>query len=96
MADPTISMIRQFVLAHVSGIDVVDDEDIFAAGYVNSLFAVQLVLWVEQTFGVPMTSEDLQIDNFRTIAAIAAFVDERRSPAAQMASREGERGWTSA
>lgn len=85
MADASIDRIRQFVLANTSGVDVVDDEDIFAAGYVNSLFAVQLVLWVEQTFGVPMTSEDLNIDHFRTIAAIAAYVDRRR-----------ELAWTSA
>ncbi len=89
MADSSISLIRDFVLAHVSGIDVLDDEDIFAAGYVSSLFAVQLVLWVEQTFEVPMTSEDLHISHFRTIAAIAAFVDERRAPAARVAAREG-------
>ena len=86
MADGSIALIRDFVLAHVSGIEVLDDEDIFAAGYVNSLFAVQLVLWVEQTFDVPMTSEDLHISHFRTIEAIAAFVDGRRAPAAQMAA----------
>jgi len=86
MADSSIALIRDFVLAHVSGIEVLDDEDIFAAGYVNSLFAVQLVLWVEQTFDVPMTSEDLHISHFRTIEAIAAFVDGRLAPAAQMAA----------
>lgn len=88
MAD-SISLIRDFVLAHVGGIDVLDDEDIFAAGYVNSLFAVQLVLWVEQTFDVPMTSEDLHISHFRTIGAIAAFVDGRLAPAAPVAAQDG-------
>jgi acyl carrier protein len=89
MADSALPLIRDFVSAHVSGIDVLEDEDIFAAGYVNSLFAVQLVLWVEQTFDLPMASEDLQIANFRTITAIAAFVDGRRAPAAQLAAQEG-------
>jgi acyl carrier protein len=92
MADSTVSVIRQYVLAHVNGIDVADEEDIFAAGYVNSLFAVQLVLWVEQTFRVPMSSEDLHVENFRTIAAIAAFVDERRSTAGRMVPQEESAG----
>lgn len=89
MADSSIALIRDYVLGHVSGIDVLDDEDIFAAGYVNSLFAVQLVLWIERTFDVPMTSEDLHISHFRTIAAIAEFVDGRRAPATQVAAQEG-------
>ena len=58
------------------------DEDIFATGYVNSMFAMQLVQFVEGEFGVLVESDDLDIENFRTIDAMIAFIERKRaSPA---------------
>ena len=54
-----------------------DDEDIFATGYVNSMFAMQLVQFVEGEFGIAVESEDLELDNFRTVDAIAALVERK-------------------
>jgi len=59
-----------------------EDDDIFALGFVNSLFALQLVMWVEKEFGVEIRDEDLDIDNFNTIEAIANLVSRRSSRAA--------------
>jgi methoxymalonate biosynthesis acyl carrier protein len=72
--------IREFVGKHVRGHDLRDDEDIFASGFVNSMFAMQLVQFVEQAFGIAVENEDLEIDNFRSVDAIAALV-ERKSAA---------------
>ncbi|GGO21626.1 acyl carrier protein [Micromonospora parathelypteridis] len=69
-----LGIIRDFVGSHINGLTVGDDEDIFATGYVNSLFAVQLVMFVENTFGVTANGNDLDIANFRTINVIDAFV----------------------
>ncbi len=77
----TKQQIREFVSRFFRGHDLQDGEDIFATGFVNSMFAMQLVNFVEQTFGFTVESEDMEIDNFRSINAIAALV-ERRRPAA--------------
>ena len=61
------------------------DDDIFAEGYVNSLFAAQLVTFVEKTFGIRIDDEDLDVENFRTLNAIDKFV--QRKTAAQLAER---------
>ena len=61
-----------------------DDQDIFALGLVNSLFAMQLVSYVEKEFGITVEEEDLEIENFSTINAIAALV-ERKAGAARCA-----------
>ena len=74
-------LIRDFVSQHVNGVELADDDDIFATGYVNSLFAVQLVMWVERTFGSQVAGADLDIANFRTIDAIDAFVERKRAAA---------------
>ena len=69
--------IREFVGRHVRGHDLQDDEDIFATGFVNSMFAMQLVQFVEQAFGITVENEDLEIDNFRSVNAIAALVERK-------------------
>ncbi len=68
------AQVRQFVGRFFRGHELRDDEDMFATGYVNSMFAMQLVQFVEQTFGVEVESDDLDLDNFRSVDAIAAFV----------------------
>ncbi|MDF3142969.1 MULTISPECIES: phosphopantetheine-binding protein [unclassified Streptomyces] len=79
MAEDHKHRIREFISSHVHGVPVEDDEDLFAGGYVNSLFAVQLVMWVENTFDVQVAGKDLDFVNFSTIDAIAVFVDRKRT-----------------
>ena len=69
--------LRAFVERFMRGHDLQDGEDLFATGYVNSMFAMQLVQFVESTFGVACESEDLEIDNFRSIDALTAFVQRK-------------------
>lgn len=71
---------REFVSRFFRGHELGDDEDLFATGYVNSMFAMELVRFVESTFGIAVESEDLELDNFRSLNAIAALV--RRKTAA--------------
>ncbi|MBN1040264.1 acyl carrier protein [Clostridium botulinum] len=54
-----------------------DDEDIFELGFVNSLFAMQLVMFIEKEFGVSISNEDLDLKNFRTINSIVRLVDNK-------------------
>lgn len=75
------AVIRSFIEKHVAATDLRDDDDIFATGYVNSLFAVQLVMWIEQTFELPMTGADLDFANVRSIDSIARFVASKQRPA---------------
>lgn len=55
------------------------DHDIFAAGLVSSMFAMELVVHLEQTHGVSILGPDLQLDNFRTIRSMTALVLRLRS-----------------
>jgi len=73
----TQSFLGQFI-----AVEVADDVDIFAAGLVNSLFAMQLVLFLESAFAIRVENEDLDFDNFRTLNAIAGFVERKVAIAA--------------
>lgn len=54
------------------------DDDIFELGLVNSLRALEIVAHVEQTFDLEVDVDDLELDNFRTAARVAAFVTKKR------------------
>jgi acyl carrier protein len=69
--------VRDFICKHVRGHELDDEADIFASGFVNSMFAMQLVLFVEQTFGLAVEDEDLEIENFRSVNAIAGLVERK-------------------
>ena len=73
--------IHTFLAKYFKGYDLQDDEDIFSLGFVNSLFAMQIVLFVEQQLGVTVANDDLNIDNFRTINAMTDFIMSKKEPA---------------
>jgi acyl carrier protein len=69
--------IRSFLNRSFQNLDVEDGEDIFAIGIVNSLFAMQLVMFVEKTFLIEVADDDLNLDNFRSVNAIADLVQRK-------------------
>lgn len=75
--DHIASKASEFVSQYLNNTDVAPDVDLFATGLVNSLFAMQLVLFVEKEFGVTVDNEDLDYDNFKSIDAIEAFVGRK-------------------
>lgn len=54
--------------------DLAEDDQLFETGIINSLFAVQLITFLEKTFGIEVGPDDLDIRNFASIKATAAFV----------------------
>ena len=66
--------IREYVLTAVNLTEVDDEENLFEAGFVNSLFAVQLIAFLEKSFGIEVGADDMDIENFKSINATASFV----------------------
>lgn len=54
-----------------------DDTDIFASGFVNSLMAMQLVMFIEKEFKITIENEDLDLKNFNSIDAITGLIERR-------------------
>ncbi|GAB4190158.1 MAG: hypothetical protein Fur006_31990 [Coleofasciculaceae cyanobacterium] len=69
--------LKTFLSQFFGNHDLQDDEDIFAVGFVNSMFAMQLVLFIEQEFQVTIENEDLELDNFRTIDAMVSLLKHK-------------------
>lgn len=84
------SAIKQFLKGAFKNYDLQDHEDIFALGFVNSLFAMQLVLFVEKHFHITIDNEDLELDNFRTINALTNLVQRKKAAPVAMAFAPGD------
>ena len=72
--------IRDFILARYPHVQLEDDQDIFEIGFINSLFATELVMYVESTFSVLIPNEELTLDNFRSVRAAADLVQRLTDP----------------
>lgn len=82
MSDQVRASVRAYISERLDGVHVDDDLNLFANGLVNSLFAVQLVMWIERTFDVRMEDADLDWVNIESVTAIGSFVDRKRTSAA--------------
>lgn len=71
--------VQGFLAQHFGNRQLRDNDDIFASGFVNSMFAMQIILFIEKEFKITIENEDLELANFHTIEAISALVERKRS-----------------
>ena len=83
MSSETQAQIHQFIAGRYPDVEMGVDEDIFALGFSNSLFAVELVMFIEKTFGFTVRNDELRLDNFRTVRSMAELVQRQTVPATQ-------------
>lgn len=79
MKDDGREKIREFVLKVCRKKELGDEEDIFDGGIINSLFAMQLVLFLEKQFKIHVDGKDLKKDNFKNINALVSYVADKRA-----------------
>ena len=70
--------IRKFIVNNLVALeekpDLKDSDNIFELGFVNSLFAMKLLNYVETEFGVRVNNEDMDIQNFSSVNAISQLI----------------------
>jgi len=59
------------------------DTDLFDAGGLSSLFAMQVVVHLEKTYAISVRGADLRLDNFRTVRRMAELVARLQVPGGQ-------------
>lgn len=78
MSETTAQSIRDFVLNRFPGVELDNHVDIFTLGFVNSLFAMELVMFLEQKFDLTIPNEEMRLDNFRTVDGMRELVERLR------------------
>ena len=54
-----------------------DDIDLIANGIMDSMMLVELIVHLESEFDVTPSLDELEVENFATVARIAAFLESR-------------------
>jgi methoxymalonate biosynthesis acyl carrier protein len=67
--------IRKFLASSFPNLEISDDDDLFARGIANSLFTMQLIMFIEKNFTVQIPNKCLEIENFRTVTAMTDLVE---------------------
>ena len=58
------------------------ETDLLGSGLLDSLGLVELLALLEQQFDVEISLDELELDHFRTVRSIAAFITSREALAA--------------
>lgn len=73
------STIREFLQKRIGQeIGFTDEDDIFQLGLVNSLFALELVVFLENTFQIAVENDDLKLEHFSTINNLGNFISRKK------------------
>ena len=70
--------VTNFLLSSINIGNLNNDDNLFESGIVNSLFAVQLMTFLEKTFALEIGMDDLDIENFKSVNATTAFVVRKK------------------
>ncbi|HET7009349.1 MAG TPA: acyl carrier protein [Anaerolineales bacterium] len=62
--------------------EVRPEDDLLAAGILDSLGLMQLVMFLEEKLGVKVPDEDVVIENFQSVDALQAYLERRNGHAA--------------
>jgi len=77
--------IRNFILSNLmvfdDDVELSDADNIFQLGYVNSLFAMKLLNFVENEFGISVSNEDMDVRNFSSVNNIVRLVQAKQEVA---------------
>ncbi len=80
-----IDTIKKFLvdefLPDVSPSEIDVQHDLLADGVIDSLGVLKLIAWLEDRFTLTVSDTELDPDNFRSVAAIDAFIADSRTPA---------------
>ena len=73
--------IADFVCKNAHVRTITKDERFFESGLVTSMFALQIVAFVEKELNMALDDDDLNIQNFASVEAIANFIAGKQEAA---------------
>jgi acyl carrier protein len=77
----TASTIRQFIIENFvfeDGGALADDTPFLESGIMDSTGVLELVSFIEETFGIAVADEDLVPENLDSISLVTRYIDSKR------------------
>ncbi|MEN4012625.1 MAG: acyl carrier protein [Chloroflexota bacterium] len=76
----TQAIIKEFVVSELAKgrkSTIKEDDDLLSEGIIDSLGILQLVAFIEEKFGYNVPDEDVVIENFMSVNALAGYLDQK-------------------
>ena len=77
----TKEMIRKYIASNIlfsgNGYPYSDDASFLNEGIIDSMNVLELVMFVEQSFGIKVDDQDIVPDNFDSITKLATFIESK-------------------
>jgi acyl carrier protein len=70
--------IKQYITNEIinnKNITLNDDDELLLSGLIDSLSVVRLIAYIEEKIGSPIPPEDVTLENFQTVRAIANYLN---------------------
>jgi acyl carrier protein len=75
------SRIKEFIVTEVNpdlGLSTVgDDEPLIESGIVDSLGVLKIMAFLDETFGLDLSSAEINLENFKDVRTICGLVDKQ-------------------
>jgi methoxymalonate biosynthesis acyl carrier protein len=72
------NQIRKFILKNLTLFDddvrLLDDDNFFELGFVNSLFALKLINYIEKQYNIKVENTEMEVTTFSTVNGICNFI----------------------
>ncbi len=68
------SKVKDYFARSLVGIELGDEDDIFELGLVHSLFAMQLILFIEKEFGIELEDDEIDLERIKTLNQITSLI----------------------
>ncbi len=77
----TIETLREWMATELKGKvrELSETDSLLEAGILDSMAIVKLISFLEERFGVTLTDDEFDPDNFETFKAIEGLVERKRS-----------------
>lgn len=72
--------LRNFLLTVFGNKEFSDNDNIFEMGFVSSLFAMELLMYIEKNFELTLENNDLSIENFKSIDSMVQLISQKKTP----------------
>ena len=73
------SFIAESILFSDNGYPHADDASFLEEGIVDSMGIMELVMFVDESFGITVEDEELVPDNFDSVSRLAAYIRQKSS-----------------
>ncbi|OAJ75320.1 acyl carrier protein [Brevibacillus sp. SKDU10] len=58
-------------------VELSDEDNIFELGFVNSLFAMKMLTFVEEEFNITIDNDELDLINFSSVSNIVRLIEKK-------------------